>query len=73
MKHLPGLYPSNYSQGKAAVSRGEWFRNMILNLNVEDTHNIICSEKLTIMEDHNMSDDCEKNYQPLQECVDKNV
>ena len=25
------------------------FQNMILNLNDEDVHNIICAEKLTIM------------------------
>ena len=49
------------------------FQNMILNLNDEDVHNIICAEKLTIMQNHNTSDDRDKNDQPLQECVDKSV
>ena len=35
-------------------------RNMILNLNDEDAKNIICVDKLTIMEDHNNSNDRDK-------------
>ena len=46
---------------------------MILNLNDEDVQNIICAEKLTITEDHNKSDDRDKDDRPSQDCVEKNV
>ena len=44
---------------------------MILNLNEKDVHNIICAEKLTIMEDHNKANYCDKDDRPSQDCVEK--
>ena len=49
------------------------FRNMILNLNDEYAQNIIFVEKLSIMQDHNRSNDRDKYESPLQECVEKTV
>ena len=42
------------------------FQNMILDINNKDAQNIICEEKLTILEDHNKSDDCDKYHRLSQ-------
>ena len=47
-------------------------QNMIFNLNNEDVQNMICANKLTLIEDYNRNSH-EKNYQKLQECVEKSV